>query len=261
MVFQGFALFPHLTVRENIAFGLAVRRVGRRERARRAELAATTLHLDGLLERLPGELSGGERQRVALARALVRDPRVFCLDEPLSSLDPVLRTEARRVLSELLRADGRCAVYVTHDQAEALTVGDRVAVLRDGRLEQIDPVRTLHDRPATAFVAGFIGSPPVRLVPARDGAAGPLRPAGAVPDGTLLGARAEHIEVGGVDRYLVRDVEDVGHELLVTLEVDGSGLVTRLPSRSDVRVGQLLAVRVDPANVLAYDPDTGRLLA
>jgi multiple sugar transport system ATP-binding protein len=260
MVFQGFALFPHLTVLDNIAFGLAVRRVGRGERTRRAERAAAALRLDGLLGRLPAELSGGERQRVALARALVRDPRVFCLDEPLSSLDPVLRVEARRVLSDLLRADGRCGVYVTHDQAEALTVGDRIAVLREGRLEQVATVRELHDRPATAFVAGFVGSPPISLLPARSGFAGPLRPSTPVPDGTLLGARAEDVLVGGSDAYRVREVEDIGHELLVALDVDGRDLVARLRAAADVRVGDRLAVQVDPARVLAYDAGSGRLL-
>ena len=137
MVFQGYALFPHLDVADNIAFGLRVRRVGRRLRRERVERAADPLGLTPLLGRLPHQLSGGERQRVALARALVRDPAVFCLDEPLSALDPLLRTEARRGLADLLRADGRCALLVTHDQAEAVALGDRVAVLRDGRLEQV----------------------------------------------------------------------------------------------------------------------------
>ena len=260
MVFQGFALFPHLTVRENIAFGLTVRRVGKQERVRRAEEAAATLHVDALLDRLPSELSGGERQRVALARALVRDPRVFCLDEPLSSLDPVLRVEARRVLSRLLRADGRCAVYVTHDQSEALTVGDRVAVLRDGGLEQLATARELHARPASAFVARFVGSPPMSLLPAVAGRAGPLAPAGPVPDGALLGVRAEDVQVGGGQPLVVREVEDHGHEQVVALDVDGHDLMARVPVDAAVQVGSSLRVRVDPARVRVYDGETGRLL-
>jgi ABC-type sugar transport system ATPase subunit len=260
MVFQGFALFPHLTVRENIGFGLTVRRVARAERVRRAEQAAATLHVEGLLDRLPGQLSGGERQRVALARALVRDPRVFCLDEPLSSLDPVLRVEARRALSRLLRADDRCAVYVTHDQSEALTVGDRVAVLREGRLEQLATPRELHARPATAFVARFVGTPPMSLLPAVAGRAGPVVPAGACPEGALLGVRAEDVAVGEGTPLVVREVEDAGHEQLVALDVDGADLLARVPLSTQVRVGASLQVRVDPADVRVYDGATGRLL-
>jgi ABC-type sugar transport system ATPase subunit len=260
MVFQGFALFPHLTVRENIAFGLTVRRVPRADRARRAEEAAATLHVDGLLDRLPGQLSGGERQRVALARALVRDPRVFCLDEPLSSLDPVLRVEARRALARLLRAEGRCAVYVTHDQSEALTVGDRVAVLREGRLEQLATPRELHARPATSFVARFVGTPPMSLLPAVAGRAGPVVPGVACPDGALLGVRPEDVVVGEGTPLVVREVEDAGHEQLVALDVDGADLVARVPLATQVTVGAVLPVRVDPVDVRVYDGATGRLL-
>ncbi|HVE74736.1 MAG TPA: ABC transporter ATP-binding protein [Mycobacteriales bacterium] len=257
MVFQGFALFPHLTVRDNIAFGLAVRRMAKPERRMRAEQAAADLRIAPLLDRLPSELSGGERQRVALARALVREPSVFCLDEPLSSLDPVLRTEARRLLSTLVRAEGRCGVYVTHDQAEAMTVGDRVAVLHQGRLEQVGSVRELHERPGTAFVAGFLGSPPMSLLPATAGRAGPLR--ADVPDGTLLGVRAEDVRVDPTGESLaVREVEDHGHEQLVYLDVDGRDLVIRLPTGAPV--GTTLRVRVHPATVRCYDPGTGRLL-
>ena len=259
MVFQGFALFPHLTVRENIAFGLTVRRVARAERARRAEEAAAALHVDGLLDRLPSQLSGGERQRVALARALVRDPRVFCLDEPLSSLDPVLRVEARRVLSRLLRADGRSAVYVTHDQSEALTVGDRVAVLRDGRLEQVAGARELHARPATSFVARFVGTPPMSLLPAA--AAGPVVPSTAAPAGALVGVRAEDVRVGEGTPLVVREVEDHGHEQLVALDVGGADLVARVPLDLAVRAGDELRVAVDPARVRVYDGESGRLLS
>ena len=211
MVFQGFALMPHLTVRDNVAFGPRVRREPKEAAARRVADAAESLGLTPLLDRYPGQLSGGERQRVALARALVRDPVVFCLDEPLSSLDPQLRTDARRLLAPLLRAEGRCAVYVTHDQAEAMTMGDRVAVLRGGRLEQVATPRELYDAPATAFVASFVGSPPMALLPE--------------PDGGWVGVRPEDVRlVPGSDGTIV-DVEDLGHERHVAVDLPGRGRV------------------------------------
>jgi ABC-type sugar transport system ATPase subunit len=213
MVFQGFALFPHLSVRDNIGFGLRVRRVARSERRQRVEQVAVSLGLGPLLDRLPAELSGGERQRVALARALVRDPAVFCLDEPLSALDPLLRGDARRELADLLRAQGRCAVFVTHDQAEALTLGDRVAVLRGGRLEQVDRPRALYDRPATPFVASFVGTPAMSLLQR---------------DGAVVGVRPEHVRLVAGDDALVVAVEDHGHEVHVLLDVSGGRLLARV---------------------------------
>jgi ABC-type sugar transport system ATPase subunit len=214
MVFQGFALFPHLSVRDNIGFGLRVRRVARSQRRQRVEQVAVSLGLGALLDRLPAELSGGERQRVALARALVRDPAVFCLDEPLSALDPLLRADARRELADLLRAQGRCAVFVTHDQAEALTLGDRVAVLRGGRLEQVDRPRALYDRPATPFVASFVGTPAMSLLQR---------------DGAVVGVRPEHVRLVPGDDALVVAVEDHGHEVHVLLDVPGGRLLARAP--------------------------------
>ena len=234
MVFQGFALFPHLTVRDNVAFGLRVRRVRRADRDARVVQAAGALGLGDLLDRLPAQLSGGERQRVALARALVRDPQVFCLDEPLSALDPVLRTDARRELARLLRAEGRCAVLVTHDQAEARVLGDVVAVLRDGRLEQVGTPRELYDEPATPFVASFVGTPPMSLL--RDG------------DG-LRGVRAEHVQLLPGDDATVVDVEDHGHELHVVLAVDGGRLLARAPVGGAPPVGSRVGVSVDEARV------------
>ena len=210
MVFQGFALLPHLTVRDNVAFGPRVRREPKAQVERRVGSAVASLGLTPLLDRFPGELSGGERQRVALARALVRDPLVFCLDEPLSSLDPQLRTDARRLLAPLLRADGRCAVYVTHDQAEAMTMGDRVAVLRAGRLEQVATPRDLYDAPATTFVASFVGSPPMSLLPDGDG---------------WLGVRPEDVRLTPGDDGTIVDVEDLGHERHVAVDLPGRGRV------------------------------------
>jgi multiple sugar transport system ATP-binding protein len=253
MVFQGFALFPHLDVASNIGFGLAVRRVPRREREARVREVAARLGLEALLARRPGEISGGERQRVALARALVRDPVAFCLDEPLSSLDAPLRASARRDLHVLLRRDGRCAVYVTHDQAEAMTLADRVAVIRDGRLEQVGTPRELYDHPATAFVASFIGSPPMSLLPA--GTAGLDGPTGAV----TVGVRAEHVQVVPGDAATVVAVEDLGHERIAELDVGGGVVLARLPRDQDCRRGDRVGLVVDPSDVQGFD-DAGRAL-
>lgn len=261
MVFQGFALFPHLSVKDNIGFGMRVRRVPRDERDRRVAEAAARLHLDSLVDRLPGELSGGERQRVALARALVRDPVLFLLDEPLSSLDPVLRTEARRELDDVLRAEDRCALYITHEQSEAMTMGDHVAVLRSGALEQVAPPRELYARPATRFVAGFIGNPPMNLLTSRNGSDGPVRATAPVPAGASLGVRPEDVLLGKGDHALaVLAVEDHGNEVRVVLDLDGERLMARGSTENPPRVGDSVRVWVDPRRVQVFAPD-GRALA
>jgi multiple sugar transport system ATP-binding protein len=249
MVFQGFALFPHLTVRDNVGFGLRVRGVRRSDRDQRVERAAAALGLTVLLDRLPAELSGGERQRVALGRALVRDPQVFCLDEPLSALDPLLRADARRELAGLLRSEGRCALLVTHDQAEATAMGDRVAVLNDGRLEQVGTPRQLYDAPTSRFVAAFVGTPPMSLLPGVDGVAGPLRSATALRGACVLGVRAEHVRLVPGDTALVTAVEDHGHELHVVLEVDGGRLLARAAVGGAPPRGTRTGLAVDPADV------------
>ena len=241
MVFQGFALFPHLTARENVAFGLKVRR--ERDVARRVADVAAALGIEGLLDRRPLQLSGGERQRVALARALVREPRVFCLDEPLSSLDPVLRADARFLLAGVLRAEGRCGLVVTHDQAEALTMGDRVAIVNDGRLEQVGTPREVYTRPATPFVASFIGSPPMTLLRA------PV-PGVAEGDG-LVGVRAEDVTVADGDSATVTAVEDLGHEVHLVLDLAGQRLVARMPSTTYLP-GDRVGVRVAPGAVRSF---------
>jgi multiple sugar transport system ATP-binding protein len=249
MVFQGFALFPHLSVADNVGFGLRVRGVARGERRRRVQQAAAALGLAPLLDRLPAELSGGERQRVALARALVRDPAVFCLDEPLSALDPLLRADARRELAGLLRAEGRCAVFVTHDQAEAMVLGDAVAVLRAGRVEQVASPRELYAQPATPFVASFVGTPPMSLLPGRDGRAGPLRSAARPAGECVLGVRAEHVHLQPAGDLPVAAVEDHGHEVHVVVETSAGRLLARVPPGAAPRVGERVSVRVEPTDV------------
>ncbi|HEV2370025.1 MAG TPA: sn-glycerol-3-phosphate ABC transporter ATP-binding protein UgpC, partial [Acidimicrobiales bacterium] len=167
MVFQNYALYPHMTVAENIGFALRVRRLGREEARARVEDAARVLGITDLLERKPAQLSGGQRQRVAMGRAIVREPAVFLMDEPLSNLDAKLRVQMRAEVARVQRRLGVAALYVTHDQTEAMTLGDRVAVMRDGRLQQCDPPQVVYDRPANVFVAAFIGSPPVNLYAGR----------------------------------------------------------------------------------------------
>ena len=250
MVFQGYALFPHLTARDNIAFGLRVRREpGAPERVREV---ADRLGIGDVLDRRPQQLSGGERQRVALARALVRDPRVFCLDEPLSSLDPVLRADARILLRGVLRERSRCGLLVTHDQAEAMTMGDRVAVLREGRVEQVGPPDAVYRRPATAFVASFIGQPPMsRLRPPVPGIAGPRTGDDQGDGAALVGVRPEHVELVDGDDATVTAVEHLGHEVHLVLDVGGQRLVARRPS-TPLRPGDRVGVSVRPDHVCHF---------
>ena len=231
MVFQGFALFPHLSVAANVGFGLTVRRTPRADRDRRVAEVAGRLGIGHLLERRPGQLSGGERQRVALARALLREPVAFLLDEPLSALDPVLRTAARRDLDEVLRADGRCALHVTHDQVEAMTLGDRVALLREGRLEQVGTPRELYDSPATTYVATFVGTHAMSLLSPAEAGVG-------VPAGiATVGVRAEHVTLAAGDDAEVVAVEDLGHERVAELALPtGTRLRVRV-DRDDLRRG------------------------
>ncbi|MGN6524474.1 MAG: ABC transporter ATP-binding protein, partial [Actinomycetes bacterium] len=164
MVFQNYALYPHMSVAENMAFALKIAGVDKDERERRVKEAAKLLDLEQYLERKPKALSGGQRQRVAMGRAIVRQPQVFCMDEPLSNLDAKLRVQTRTQIASLQRRLGVTTVYVTHDQTEAMTMGDRVAVMRDGRLEQLDTPQALYEHPSNVFVAGFIGSPAMNLL-------------------------------------------------------------------------------------------------
>ena len=167
MVFQGYALYPHMTVEENLAFPLKMRGVAKAERAAKVRETAKRLDIERFLERLPSELSGGQRQRVAMGRALVRQPKIFLFDEPLSNLDAALRSQLRVELSRLLKSIQATAIYVTHDQVEAMTLGDRIAVMKEGKVEQIGAARTIYERPRTPFVAGFVGTPTINLVRAR----------------------------------------------------------------------------------------------
>ena len=261
MVFQTYALFPHLDVAENIGFGLEAREVPRRERRGRIIEAARVVGCSDLLDRRPAELSGGERQRVALARALVRDPDVFLLDEPLSNLDAQLRAQMRTELKELQRRVGATMVYVTHDQVEALTLGDRLAVLRAGSLHQVGTPDEVFERPADRFVAGFVGTPAMNFLPARlDGDS--LRfPATSGDDGrpVEVGIRPDRVRLGGDGTVAdVRLVEVAGSEAFVHLRVFGSTVVARVPSSERPRAGDRVRVEIHPRELQVFDAVTGR---
>jgi multiple sugar transport system ATP-binding protein len=253
MVFQDYALYPHLTARGNLEFPLRMRGLARDDMRVRVERIAGLLDIGTLLDRLPKQLSGGQRQRVAMGRALVREPAVFLLDEPLSNLDPKLRIQVRAEIQELRAATPTTMIYVTHDQTEAMTLADRVAVLHHGRLQQVSPPRELYERPANVFVAGFIGNPPMNLFPAV--LAAKLRPdAGAA---ATAGVRPEALRVSpdGALAGTVEHVEFLGHETLAHLRVDSTDVrvIARVPGMPAMAKGERLRVAVDPARIHLFD--------
>jgi|SRR5436190_2812882 len=269
MVFQSYALYPHLTVRENIAFALEARGVATREIARRVAETAARLELGDLLDRRPEQLSGGQRQRVALARAIVRAPLLFLFDEPLSNLDAPLRIELRAELLALHRALRTTMVYVTHDQVEAMTMGQRIAVLHEGRLRQVGTPADVYERPADIFVARLVGSPGMNVLEGRGrgrGDEGRVVEAGSlvVPvalaeyEGQLfLGVRPEHVGLCAVDQGVgnadVLVVEPRGNETIVHLNVAGQALVARLPGLMDVQLGTRVGVKLDRRRLHLFD--------
>ncbi|MQA25155.1 MAG: ATP-binding cassette domain-containing protein [Micromonosporaceae bacterium] len=269
MVFQSYALFPHLTVADNIAFGLTVRDTPKGEIGERVRRAAEAVGCAALLGRRPAQLSGGERQRVALARALVREPDVFLLDEPLSNLDAELRVETRAELRALHDRVGATMLHVTHDQTEALVLGDRVAVLREGRVEQLGTPEEIWRTPATVFVARFVGSPSMNLLPAD----GPLPVPGiaAKPD-LLIGVRPEAVRLGDPTQAgpghadaaatgVVQRVEMVGEDAYVYLRLDGHVIAARVPYASRPDVGAETPLVVRPEDVHLFDAKTERRAA
>ncbi|HEU5476927.1 MAG TPA: sn-glycerol-3-phosphate ABC transporter ATP-binding protein UgpC [Gaiellaceae bacterium] len=296
MVFQSYALYPHMTVRENLGYGLKVRKTPKHEIAARVTRAAQLLGLNQLLDRKPAALSGGQRQRVAMGRAIVREPQAFLMDEPLSNLDAKLRVSMRAQLAALHARLGTTTIYVTHDQIEAMTLGQRVAVMRDGRIQQVDTPQELYARPANLFVAAFIGSPAMNLVEA-DVVGGELRfggyaiplPASATPAGgrVIAGLRPEAFEDAAfADSSLprldvqVEVVEELGadtHALFsvdaprveasevreaagdedTLAAVDGSLFTARVDPATSARSGTPLRLAVDPARFHYFDPESG----
>ena len=275
MVFQNYALYPHMTVAENMGFALKMGKMKAPERQRRVEDAARMLGLTDYLDRKPRALSGGQRQRVAMGRAIVRDPAVFCMDEPLSNLDAKMRVQTRTDIAALQHDLGVTTVYVTHDQVEAMTMGDRVAVLNEGRLQQVDEPLALYDRPANLFVAGFIGSPQMNLLQARvrDGkvmlgaAELPVPPATVGDrDAVTVGIRPEGFSLvpAGTPHALPVEtvlVEELGADSFVhgylTLEQEQQLMIVRAPARISARTGSVLHVRPEPGALHVFDSDSG----
>lgn len=264
MVFQNYALYPHLTVRGNMSFALDLRKTPKKEATRRIEEAARILGLTELLDRKPKDLSGGQRQRVAMGRAIVRDPRVFLMDEPLSNLDAKLRVSTRSEIAALQRRLGTTTVYVTHDQVEAMTMGDRVAVLNDGVLQQVAAPRELYRDPVNLFVAGFIGSPAMNLF--HDDA--PV-PGGLRPDEVTRGVRPEdmRLEAPGAEvpsgrrglAATVEIIEELGSESYVYARRGSERLVARLLEGEAPRRGAEITLSYDPRGALLFGPDGLRL--
>jgi len=268
MVFQSYALYPHMTVRANMAFGLENTRMSRAEIDSRISEAATLLEIGPLLARRPGQLSGGQRQRVAIGRAIVRRPTAFLLDEPLSNLDAELRVSMRAELSALHDRLGATMIHVTHDQVEAMTMADRIVVMRAGRVEQVDTPLNLYNRPANLFVAGFIGAPGMNLWPA-EAAQGRVRIAGgpevalALPDGPLtLGLRPQHLVLQGDGPLSLRVelVEALGAESVVHGALSGGTRVLAvLPGQPGLKRGDSIALGFDPGLVHAFGAAGQRL--
>jgi multiple sugar transport system ATP-binding protein len=280
MVFQNYALYPHKTVRDNLAFGLRMRRTGPGEIARRVDRVARTLGIEAFLDRKPGQLSGGQRQRVALGRAIVREPQAFLLDEPLSNLDPQLRGQARTELARLHRQLRATMLYVTHDQEEAMTLGNRVAVLRDGCLQQVAPPLDIYRRPANSFVGGFIGSPAMNFFRGALGsAAGGVRfevpwftlvldgHQGLAAQGqeVLLGVRPHDLILADPDEAdvvaRVDVIQPLGSELLVHLHLTGKTgatlATTMLPPEARVGVDERVGVRFRRDRLHFFDAGNG----
>ena len=299
MVFQNYALYPHMTVRQNMGFALKIGRSSKADIDERVREAARILDLEEHLDRKPANLSGGQRQRVAMGRAIVRSPKVFLMDEPLSNLDAKLRVQMRAEIATVQQAVGTTTVYVTHDQVEAMTLGDRVAVMRAGIILQVDTPKVLYDRPVNLFVAGFIGSPAMNFVSGRieDGVLrlpfGDVDVPTAVPAGprdVIVGLRPEHFEDAAVDpdraglRFTVpiTVVESMGSEIYAHLGLNGGrvatpelaalaadagsdvaatpSVVARLSRESHVRAGEPAQLVLDTRELHLFDPQTGDAL-
>jgi multiple sugar transport system ATP-binding protein len=280
MVFQNYALYPHMTVRENLEFGLAMRKTDPSERRRRVAEAAEALGLAALLDRRPAQLSGGQRQRVAVGRALVRKPSVFLFDEPLSNLDAKLRVQMRAEIKDLQRRLETTTVYVTHDQVEAMTLGSRIAVMREGKIQQIGAPLEIYGKPGNLFVAAFIGSPPMNFFDARIGAGGRAALASGVelpladPDGlepgreVVLGVRPENVfelrdgsrpETARLDLD-VEFVELLGDEVIVHGRLGPDSMLAKLGPDRVPRAGDRLPVGIDLPKVHVFDRATERRL-
>jgi multiple sugar transport system ATP-binding protein len=284
MVFQSYALYPHMTVRRNLSFGPKIRREERKEVEQRVQQVADLLRLSGLLDRYPKQLSGGQRQRIALGRAMIRQPKLFLLDEPLSNLDAGLRTHMRAEIGELQRRIGVTTVYVTHDQVEAMTMGHRIAVFHQGRILQVDTPERLYSAPANKFVATFIGSPTMNIIPARAARVGEQVEvnslgarflvsarrfsAGAIPGNVEVGLRPDDLHwtkdapsrCTQLVRGRVTSKETTGSETFVDVDVDGVSVNTRFPSFAQINLGETVDLVFDVADLHFFSVESGNTL-
>lgn len=284
MVFQSYALYPHMTVRENMSFGLKNLKVDKAEIARRVGEVAKLLQLNEMLERLPSQLSGGQRQRVAIGRAIVREPKIFLFDEPLSNLDAELRVQMRRELGKLHQRLGSTMIYVTHDQVEAMTLADKIILLNKGRIAQFGTPLEIYNRPNDTFTAGFIGSPRINLVEAKTGLVegdkvgveSPLGPRFGLPRerfgnvqhprAVRLGMRPEHLRLNPQPGHVAVDltvglVESLGDASCVYATLaNGDEFVLKLQGQNDIQNGTRITAHIAPENILLFDAD-GRLIS
>jgi multiple sugar transport system ATP-binding protein len=278
MVFQSYALYPHLSVERNLGFGLQVRHRAKGEIKARVEAVAEQLGLSALLGRRPKELSGGQRQRVALGRAMVREPRVFLMDEPLSNLDAQLRTATRQELTALHQSLKTTFIYVTHDQVEAMTMATRIAILNNGRLEQVGTPAQVYDEPATTFVASFIGAPPMNLLPGialslagrvrvmADGVDVKLAEGDLAEREVLLGVRPEHLRrapedcEGPIFTGRVLALENLGSEEIAFCDIGGTQVAVRGPRPLEMTIGETVTLTTDTSRLYLFDPVSTRRL-
>jgi len=283
MVFQNYAIYPHMTVAQNIGFGLYTSKLLEPEKRKRIEEVAKVLGLESLLDRRPSQLSGGQRQRVAIGRAMVRNPAAFLFDEPLSNLDAQLRTQMRIEIKKLHQRLGTTIVFVTHDQVEAMTMADRIVVMRDGRILQVGTPMELYENPTDVFTARFIGSPTMNLLPARltedvgrrAAALDALGAAVPIPEGVesangsevLVGVRPHDFVVTGEARQggltltgEVSVVEPLGSETLVHLEIGGTSLIASAPSKTIPKAGERVTVHAQPGSLYMFDSKSERAL-
>jgi len=268
MVFQSYALYPHMSVYDNMSFALKLAGVSKSEIKTKVEYAAKTLNLTQYLDRTPKDLSGGQRQRVAIGRAIVRAPKVFLFDEPLSNLDAALRGNTRVEIHKLHRALGATTIYVTHDQVEAMTLADRVVVLKDGLIEQVGTPPELYDRPANQFVAQFIGMPSMNMVAANAIPSFSAASGGRLPSDGFLGVRPEGLRVHPKQGAPVSDVlgrveliEALGADTLIHVDVAGVPLIARQNERTPLQAGDDVAVELDPSVLHLFNREGRSVLA
>ncbi|MEM0936967.1 MAG: sn-glycerol-3-phosphate ABC transporter ATP-binding protein UgpC [Pseudomonadota bacterium] len=272
MVFQNYAIYPHMSVRKNIGFGLRSSKKSKTEKSERIEDVARLLGMTDLLDRKPSQLSGGQRQRVAIGRAMVRDPAVFLFDEPLSNLDAQLRTQMRLEIKKLHQRVGSTIVFVTHDQVEAMTMADRIVIMKDGHIQQVGTPSEVYHRPANTFVAQFIGAPSMNMIPAevRDGSlalstGGKMPMPRPLPTGQriILGVRPEDLAPGGGEAVIEGPVhvrEPLGHETLIYVGTSDGEVIAKADGRTPPAVGETVRLGALPENMHIFDAETGKAL-